>query len=586
MPDWPFQILSKEFVMQLYDDYHEGVFILDRGGRFVYYNKVVARMDGYAQFEIPGKHFIDIYNLNEKNSVSLACLKTQKIVKKAFYYYTRTGTPIHAYCNSYPLIENGELVGALCFTLDFNLATSNLDALTRSGPGRLKDIESPPEAGQTFAHLIGVSKSFQEAVSKAKIAAEHNMPIMLVGETGSGKELFAQAIHNHKTKHQRRFLAVNCPAIPENLLESLLFGTTKGSFTGAMDKAGVFEVASNGTVFLDEINSMPLELQSKLLRVLQEKKVSRVGATREVSINCQIISATGHDPYGEIAAKRLRQDLFYRLGAVLIYIPPLRERTDDIPILAEHFIQKYRHHLSSETQGLTPEAVTWLQGRSWPGNVRELEHLVASAMLFAKAELYLKVENFLSLGHIANEHQANEHITNDHQTNVHQANGHMTNEQSHALPYSFKEHTQNNQTPNGTPPQLNPLEALREPSDSKASEWNLPLQHQEAKRLHEEAERENILKILEKTQGHKAAAATLLGISPQLLNSKLKKYDLNSINMGNDKEKERIIEALERTAGHKAAAAALLGLSRQLLYSKMKKYGITLPGVKGRSREA
>ncbi len=220
---------------------------------------------------------------------------------------------------------------------------------------------------------------------------------MLVGETGTGKELFAQAIHNHKPGRNRRFLAVNCPAIPENLLESLLFGTTKGSFTGAVDKAGIFEAAAGGTVFLDEINSMPLSLQSKLLRVLQEKRVSRVGSTKEVEVDCQIISATSHNPYAEISAQRLRRDLFYRLGAILVYIPPLRDREGDIEVLAGHFIKKHRAILKSRTKGLAPETLKWLERKVWLGNVRELEHAVASAMVFAKNEPWLRVENFNTL---------------------------------------------------------------------------------------------------------------------------------------------------------------------------------------------
>ena len=537
MSDWPFKTLDRQLVAQLYDDYHEGVYILDSQGKIVYYNRVMAQVDGQTQFEVAGRHFMDIYNLNEMNSVSLACLTNQAPIKRCVYYRTRLGTLVNAHCNSYPFFEDGKLAGAVCFSLDFNLASTALEELTRGyvpqGDDQTKGPDHTLDAPHSFDHLVGRSEVFQKAVEKAKVAAKHKMAIMLVGETGSGKELFAQAIHNHKPGPSRRFLAVNCPAIPENLLESLLFGTTKGSFTGAMDKAGLFEAAGGGTIFLDEINSMSMELQSKLLRVLQEKKVSRVGSTKEVTVDCQIISATSSNPYSEMSAQRLRQDLFYRLGAVLIYIPPLRDREGDIGILCDHFIAKHRPHLSSRTKGLSPETLPWLEKKPWPGNVRELEHAVASAMLFAKDEPFLKIENFSALEHP-------DTVPEDQAIRPAQP----------ARP----------EPPSPAPP---------------AQPWAPPVSHQEMRREQEEMERERIAATLEKTGGHKAAAAAILGISPQLLHAKLKKYGLTSPQpRSSTEDRERIIRALEKTGGHKSAAAALLGVSRQYLYSRLKRYGL------------
>ena len=545
MSDWPFKTLNRQLVAQLYDDYHEGVYILDRQGKIVYYNKLMAQVDGQAHFDVAGRHFMDIYNLNEKNSVSLACLANQAPIKRCVYYRTRLGTLVNAHCNSYPFFEDGELAGAVCFSLDFNLAESALEELTRGYAPQDAEPDRKtgraPDAPHSFIHLIGRSAVFQKAVEKAKVAARHDLAIMLVGETGCGKELFAQAIHNHKPGRGRRFLAVNCPAIPENLLESLLFGTTKGSFTGALDKAGLFEAAAGGTIFLDEINSMSMDLQSKLLRVLQERKVSRVGSTREVSVDCQVISATSSNPYSEMSARRLRQDLFYRLGAVLIYIPPLRDRDGDIGILCDHFIAKHQPRLGSRTRGLTPEALAWLESRPWPGNVREMEHAVASAMLFAKDEEYLKPENFNSLDHLA-------------------------------------ESPVGGAAPEPEPaPRPEPRPTPRsEPGLAPAPFWEPPVSHREARREQEELERERIAATLEKTRGHKAAAAAILGISPQLLQAKLKKYSLTGPArfQAPDEERERITLALEKTGGHKSAAAALLGVSRQHLYSRLKKFGL------------
>lgn len=537
MIGWPFKTVDRQLVSQIYDDYHEGLFILDSQGRIVYYNRLMAQMDGYnSHYDMLGRHFIDIYNLNEKNSVSLAALTQQKPIKnRTVFYHTRQGTLVNGHCNSYPVFEEGQLAGAFCFTTDYNVASTALEELTRNymsqNPNRADQNKGDAhlDAPHTFSHLIGQSGAFQEAVGKAKVAAEHNMSIMLVGETGSGKELFAQAIHNHKPGRKRRFMAVNCPAIPENLLESLLFGTTKGSFTGAMDKAGIFEAADGGTIFLDEINSMPLDLQSKLLRVLQEKKVSRVGSTKEVKVDCQIISATSRNPYSEMAAQRLRQDLFYRLGAVLIHIPPLRERAGDIALLGDHFIKKHSLNLKSRVKGLNAETLAWLENKIWPGNVRELEHAVASAMIFAKDELYLKIENFNTLDHF--------------------------------LEFSAPKNGAGPESLSGAPKEDTPG-------------WELPASHKETRAQQESLEKERIIQALDRTGGHKAAAAAILGLSPQLLNSKLKKYKLNQLTPVDLHEKEHIIAALQKSGGHKSAAAAILGISRQLLYMKIKKYDL------------
>ncbi len=577
MSEWPFKTLGRRQISRVFDDYHEGVFILDREARFVYYNERISRMDGYAREEVLGRAFTDIYNLTEQDSVSLACLATGRPAKKGLYYRTKAGTIVNAFCNTYPIFEEGRLAGALCFTLDFNLASLYLEELVRTGRLAGDDSASPgpppPDAPYTFSHLVGQSAAFVKAAEKAREAARHHLPIMLVGETGTGKELFAQAIHNHKPGRSRRFMAVNCPAIPENLLESLLFGTTRGAFTGAVDKAGLFEAARGGTVFLDEINSMSLDLQSKLLRVLQEKKVSRVGSTREVEVDCRIVSATSHNPYAEISARRLRPDLFYRLGAVLIHIPPLREREGDLGLLAGHFVKKHQAVLESRTKGLTPEALAWLKRQAWPGTVRELEYAVASAMVFAKGESYLKIENFSTLGRFA---EAAPPVA------VAGPPAPPGPGQATAAPWPGDDRRDAGPAASAlSPDETIPFFFSALPAETETGaeietvpDWEDLLRRQQTKERREELEKEMICGILEKTGGHKAAAAAILGLSPQLLHSKLKKYSIKYVTAENPDEREAILRTLARTGGHKSAAAALLGMSRQLLHSKMKKYGL------------
>jgi arginine utilization regulatory protein len=212
------------------------------------------------------------------------------------------------------------------------------------------------------------------------MAANTPSPVMLYGETGTGKELFAQAIHNHSGRNVGRYTAVNCAAIPENLLEGLLFGTTSGAFTGARNKLGLFERASGGTVFLDELNSMPTGLQAKILRVIQERKVRRLGSLQEKEVDLKIISSVNKEPHVAISENALRPDLFYRLGVVFIPIPPLRERRDDIVLLARHFLAKHSQALGRGVTDISSDVLSLFNNYDWPGNVRELEHVIEGAI--------------------------------------------------------------------------------------------------------------------------------------------------------------------------------------------------------------
>lgn len=213
-----------------------------------------------------------------------------------------------------------------------------------------------------------------------KTISDSYLPVMIYGETGTGKELFAQAIHNESKRKDRPFIAQNCAAIPENLLESIFFGTAKGAFTGAVDSPGLLETADGGTIFLDEINSMPMNLQSKLLRALQENKIRRIGAKDTIDINVKIIAALNKDPMKAIEDKELRMDLYYRLSVLNITIPPLRERKDDISVLVNYFVAKYNELLEKNVRYISSDICQTFQTYDWPGNIREIEHIVAFGM--------------------------------------------------------------------------------------------------------------------------------------------------------------------------------------------------------------
>jgi two-component system response regulator AtoC len=205
--------------------------------------------------------------------------------------------------------------------------------------------------------------------------------LFVIGETGTGKELVARAIHQESGR-TGLFVPINCAAIPADLLESELFGYRKGAFTGAdKDRMGRFEVASGGTLFLDEITEMPIALQAKLLRVLQENTVERLGTHTPIAVNLRIVAATNRDPQQAVAEGKLRQDLYFRLNVVRVDVPPLRNRTDDIPLLAEHFLVKYSRELGRRTPKLTDDAIAQLMKHAWPGNIRELENMIERAVV-------------------------------------------------------------------------------------------------------------------------------------------------------------------------------------------------------------
>jgi DNA-binding NtrC family response regulator len=223
--------------------------------------------------------------------------------------------------------------------------------------------------------------------------ARSDAPVLIAGESGTGKELVAKAVHEYSPRHHKEMITINCGAIPENLLESELFGHEKGSFTGAIARrAGRFEQADGGTLFLDEIGDMPLSIQVKLLRVLQDGSFSRIGSNENLTTDVRIIAATHKNLAEEVAAGRFREDLYYRLNVVEIRIPALRERIEDIPLLAEFFLQRITRKNGMARMRLTAEAVNLLQSHTWPGNVRELENTIARACALATSNILLPTD--------------------------------------------------------------------------------------------------------------------------------------------------------------------------------------------------
>lgn len=239
-----------------------------------------------------------------------------------------------------------------------------------------------------FEDLLAKSEAMQQVFCTVAKVADFKTTVLITGESGVGKDLVARAIHSRSPRSNNRFVAVNCGAIPEALLESELFGHRKGAFTDAStDRTGLFEEAHTGTLFLDEVGELPLALQVKLLRVLQNEKIRRLGDSRDVQVDVRIIAATQRDLAAELKAGRFREDLYYRLNVLPIHVPPLRERRDDIPLLLDHFLQRNNARLGVAVRGLEPEARRLLLEYGWPGNVRELENSVERAMVLCDGDM-------------------------------------------------------------------------------------------------------------------------------------------------------------------------------------------------------
>jgi len=242
-------------------------------------------------------------------------------------------------------------------------------------------------ADNTFDDIIGESNALQQAIEEAKDYAGIDSPLLIYGETGTGKELFAQAIHNAGPRKNKPFVAFNCAALPENLLESELFGYVKGAFTGAQTKGkpGFFEQAHEGTIFLDEIGEISYNIQVRLLRVIQERKVRRLGDDRIRPVDVRIIVATNKDLYQLVKESKFREDLFYRINVLNLNLPPLRERKEDIALLTEYFIKKYRYKLNKSVEGIADEGINILKEYEWPGNIRQLENIIERLIIRARS---------------------------------------------------------------------------------------------------------------------------------------------------------------------------------------------------------
>jgi PAS domain S-box-containing protein len=361
-----------EAIIQSSDD---AISVVDENGIGLMINPAYTRLTGLLPEEVIGHPATA--DISEGESMHLQVLETGKAVRGVSLKVGPNKKDVIV--NVAPIIVDGQKRGSVGVIHD----VSELNSLHGQLEKAKKRIQTL-EAKYSFDEIIGTSEEMRVAIEQAKLAAQTPATILLRGESGTGKELFAHAIHNESQRKHHSFVRVNCAALSEQLLESELFGYEEGAFTGAKrgGKRGLFEEADNGSIFLDELGELSSTMQAKLLRVLQEQEIIRVGGTKPISINVRVIAATNVNLEKAIAENRFREDLYYRLSKFPISIPPLRERMNDLELLAMHLLNKLNKDYGRYVQAISHEALEYLSGYQWPGNVRELENVLARTMIY------------------------------------------------------------------------------------------------------------------------------------------------------------------------------------------------------------
>lgn len=385
------EFLNVDTISKLLDYVSDGIQIVDENGFLLYCNRKAAMVDDINIEQSLGKYILDIYpSLSKDSSTILKVLKTgYSIIDKEQSYTNYKGKNVNTLNTTVPIIIDSKIKGAIEISQNITdikeLSEKYVDLKTKVYGDKDYDIDKIDRATYSFEDIKTVNNEFERVKSLGRRAAQLDIPVLVSGETGTGKELLVHSIHSASNRKKKPFIAQNCAALPNGLLEGILFGTTKGSFTGASNRAGLFELADGGTLFLDELNSMPLELQGKLLRVLQDGVVRRLGDINSRRVDVRIIAATNVDPVAAMESGNLRRDLYFRLSTLSLNIPPLRDRKEDIPVLIKYFIGKYNEKIYRNVKGVSRETERVLESYSWPGNVRELEHTIQRAVALSES---------------------------------------------------------------------------------------------------------------------------------------------------------------------------------------------------------
>ena len=366
--------LTRNYADIILDSVADGVFTVDNDMVITSFNKAAARITGIPAEKAIGQYCFDVLksNICETDCPIRFSLNTgQEIIDKHKNILRADGKKLPITLSTSILVdEKGKRIGGVETFRDLS---------------KIEALEKEIYKKYTFEDIISKNHKVLEIFDLLPNIAESNSTVLLQGDSGTGKELFARAIHNLSTRNEGPFIAVNCGALPDTLLESELFGYVKGAFTDAVkNKPGRFELAKGGTILLDEIDSMPFATQVKLLRVLQEKEFEPLGATSPVKTNVRIIAASKANLQNLVHNKKFREDLFYRINVVKIELPTLNQRRDDIPLLIKHFIRKFNHHMHKSINGVSPEVLKLLLNYSYEGNIRQLENIIEHAFVMCQ----------------------------------------------------------------------------------------------------------------------------------------------------------------------------------------------------------
>ena len=378
--------LNSKFIINVFENMRDGLMIMDPEGNIIYFNEAAEKITEYSKEEVYGKpcSVLDTDTcviLTESGRQKCCSLFSGGVVHdKRCRIRTKSGKTVYLLKNAVLLKnDNGEVIGAVENITDItSLYMKELE---------LEELKQEMRQYYWFMGLLGNSVPMHKLFDKIRNAATSDAAVLICGESGTGKELIANAVHQLSNRKDGPFVKMNCASLNEYLLESELFGHKKGSFTGAIsDREGRFEAADKGSIFLDEIGDMPHAMQVKLLRVLEEKVIERVGEHKPIKVDIRLISATHQDLHELISAGRFRQDLMYRVNSIIIHTPPLRERTEDIPLLVAHFLKKISITNDKVIKRVSSPALEVLGNYKWPGNVRQLVNAIEHAAITCKTD--------------------------------------------------------------------------------------------------------------------------------------------------------------------------------------------------------
>lgn len=377
-----------EQILNLYN-YMDGLVITDTEGIVVYCATFRPDISDLREEEVIGKHIFEIYpELSQDTSSIMRVLKTGEPIFNEYQKMKNfKGNYVYAVNITFPIKDDMDnIIGAV------DVSRYVGQEYERKHISLLVEEERHKEPYYTLDDIVTENEAMLRIKEKIQRIAKTDSSVLIYGDTGTGKELIAQAIHSSSDRHSAPFIAQNCAAIPATLLESILFGTEKGSYTGSETRMGLFEMAQGGTLFLDEVNSMELSIQAKILRAIEEKRIRRIGGSREIELDIRLISSVNEEPQEALSKGKIRTDLFFRLSAVQIFIPPLRDRRSDIGVLTKYFVRKFNSRMNKNVDGVTKEVEEIFDGYSWPGNVRELRNTIEGAFNIMTGKLIKPID--------------------------------------------------------------------------------------------------------------------------------------------------------------------------------------------------